>query len=712
MNSSLKLAIIIQIAAVITVFLDIPVARQIVGFVYIAFLPGFLLLRIFKLDFKNKFEELPFCIGLSIAFSMFLGLAANELYPFLGITEPLSVLPLLVTMGAVLLALTLITRNNVSSNISYSLPNPKKMVPFVLLAIVPFLSIFGALYHSSTVLLLMAVMLSLVFAIALFFRKSLPSEFFPIAIVIFAVSLTFQRELVSQNLLGYDTFGEFYVFSSANTHSFWNASLPLTQLELRDYNSCLSVTVLPTMFSKLMNISGEWIFKVLYFILYAFVPLTMYLMFKQNFGKATAFLSAFYFIIFPRFYGEERRQIVGELFLVLLLFSILSSSISLRKKEILIAVFGIALVVSHYSTFDVFIFCVLFASIAVFLLEKLPLGKYTPKFKKILNPKILLVILAFGIVWFTFASTSLDQTFINFITRLVNSFQTGFSNINSRGNTVSDFSSLNVSASLTYKADYYINKIPYLLLGIGLIAFIKNRKKLNVQSEYFPMAIAALFILILTFVLPSLADSFVEERFYHLALIFLAPISLFGGIVALTWFFKRLVVSKKARSITIGLICVLFIAIFLFKVGFVNEVAGDLGPGASPAFSFTPMITSENPKILATFYGQYVPDCDVYSAKWLSEETPSNSTLYADADARQHVLRGYALRVVDENNILSNNTIVSSNSYVYLRYLNIQGYFVNSRGAVLNTTVLSSQLEDMDKIYSNGGSEIYFSNQK
>jgi uncharacterized membrane protein len=716
LNFSLKLAVAIQIVTVVTILLDIPVARQIVGFIYISFFPGFLILKILKLGFKSPFEELPFTVGLSIAFSMFTGLAANELYPLLGISEPLSVLPLLLTMGAILTVLTFVVgrkqvSNHVSSANSYSLPSRKQIVPFALLAVVPFLSIFGALYHSSLALLLMAGTIALLVIVALFFRKSLPSTFFPIFIVIVAVSLIFQRELISQNLLGYDTFGEFYVFNATNTHSFWNASLLLTQPELRDYNSMLSVTILPTMYSKLMNISGEWIFKILYFLLYAFVPLSMYYMYKQNFGKATGFLAAFYFVLFPRFYGEERRQIVGELFLVLLLFTIISSSISLKKKQLLIGVFGIALAVSHYSTFDVFVFCSLFAVVAILLAEKLPIIKHPPKINKILSTRIMLVILAFGIIWFTFASTSLDQTFISFVTRLVNSFQTGFSNVGSRGNTVSDFVSPTLNTTtLTYKADYYINKIPYFLLGIGVIAFIKNRKKLSMQAEYFPMAIGALLILILTFVLPSLADSFVEERFYHLALIFLAPICFYGGITVLTWVSKHFMHPKRARTLAIGILCVLFVVIFLFKVGFVNEVAVDLGPGASPAFSFTHMVTSQNPGVLAAFYSEYVPDCDVNSAKWLSVMTPSNSTLYADADARQHVLRGYALRVVDGNNILSNGTIIAPNSFVYLRYLNVQGYFVDSKGAVLNMTLLNNQLENADKIYSNGYSEIYFSN--
>jgi uncharacterized membrane protein len=125
----------------------------------------------------------------------------------------------------------------------------------------------------------------------------LPKTFFPVAIVVFAVSLIFQRELITTNLLGYDTFGEFNVFSMADISSLWRPYLSFNQSELRDYNSMLSVTVLPTIYSKLMNIQGEWIFKIIYFLFYALVPLTMYEMYKHNFGKATAFLAVILFLL-------------------------------------------------------------------------------------------------------------------------------------------------------------------------------------------------------------------------------------------------------------------------------------------------------------------------------------------------------------------------------------------------------------------------------
>ena len=213
----------------------------------------------------------------------------------------------------------------------------------------------------------------------------------------------------------------------------------------------------------------------------------------------------------------------------------------------------------------------------------------------------------------------------------------------------------------------------------------------------------------MTFILPALADSFIEARFFHLLLIFLAPIGFYGGIIAFTWIAKHYTSLNKARSYAICILCILFVAIFMFKVGFVNELSGDLGSGVSTSMSFNQITKSNDPQVLANFYEGYVPNEDVYSAKWLSSEIPLNATLYADITSSQRVLRGYALRVIDWENMLTNNTRIKADAYVYLRTFNVQGYFIDVYGGMFNMTQIANQLEDTNKIYSNSKSEIYYS---
>ena len=58
---------------------DIPVLRQIVGFVYLTFLPGIIILRLLKLHELGPVRTLLYSVGLSLAFNMFLGFLINIL---------------------------------------------------------------------------------------------------------------------------------------------------------------------------------------------------------------------------------------------------------------------------------------------------------------------------------------------------------------------------------------------------------------------------------------------------------------------------------------------------------------------------------------------------------------------------------------------------------------------------------------------------------
>ena len=76
---------------------DIPIIRQIVGFLFLSFVPGILILRILKIDNLSNIEAFLYAVGLSIAFVMFFGLFMNTIFPLVGISRPISIIPLTVT---------------------------------------------------------------------------------------------------------------------------------------------------------------------------------------------------------------------------------------------------------------------------------------------------------------------------------------------------------------------------------------------------------------------------------------------------------------------------------------------------------------------------------------------------------------------------------------------------------------------------------------
>ena len=701
--------LVIQLAMLVAMFLDIPIARQIIGVVYLSFVPGFLVLSLLRLNPKSRINAVLLSVGLSVAFLMFFGLVVNELYPLMGVSKPLSLMPLSVTLGAILLVMTFISYKRDDLEGSFSLPSIDQALRGFLLLGVPLLAILGALTNS-LFLDLMVVAVEVLVLVVAFSKKLIPSKLYPIVIMVIAISLLFQSEFISKYLMGWDVFGEFYVFRLTSANSLWNPIISTSELALLDYNGMLSITILSTMYSNLLNIPGEWLFKYGYYLIYPLVPVVMYQTYRQPFGKPVAFLSAFYFVLFPRFYSEENRQIIGELFLVLLIFTILDRNIEPRKKKILLCIFGAALLVSHYSISYIFMFCVLGAWMIIsareFIIKKFRSAKLDLMEKRLINTSFVLLIFILNFFWYFFVSSAESQTVINFASYVVTSFTTGFLSPGSRGGTVSEFVAPSLgSMTLVYKVDYIVNKIPYFLIIIGFLALAKNYKKMKISLEYLTMVLAMISILLMVLVVPSFAPAFLADRFFHVSLLFLAPVCVYGGVTLLRGILKRFVSTKRARSVSLRAMCIFFIMIFLFKVGFIYQVTGDTT--IPRPITYASMKTSSSPEIKAGFYEFYVPKQDVYSAIWLSRMTGNNSKIYADETASMHVLRGYGMIVIEGEYVLYSNMTIEPNSYVYLRYMNVQGVLTEN-GGFSNITGISNQLNLTDKIYSDG-SEIYYS---
>ena len=108
----------------ITILWGIPVLRQIFGFIFLTFIPGFLILLILKLNRLGLLEKIVLSVGLSVAFLMLFGLALNSSLLAVGYTRPLSTVPLLISFSTATIVLAIIAyiRNK---GITFSFPSLK-----------------------------------------------------------------------------------------------------------------------------------------------------------------------------------------------------------------------------------------------------------------------------------------------------------------------------------------------------------------------------------------------------------------------------------------------------------------------------------------------------------------------------------------------------------------------------------------------------------
>ena len=694
----LLVLLFLQSIVYLTVFLDIPIARQVLGFLYFTFLPGFIILKLLKLDELDRVETVLFSVGLSVAFLMIAGLLVNEFYFLFGVSQPLSLMPLIITFNSLILigAVLVYLRNE---NVQLFNSDSLRISPFALLFVcLPILSIVGATlvnaYDNNLILLFMIIAISLFFVIGVMSKKLLPPKFYPFAVIMIAIALLYHSSFISSHLVhfGSDLTGEYLAFKTTENGAFWNSTIPYfggLRTNVGRINAMLSVTVLPTVYSSLLNMDSVWMFKILYPLIFSLVPLGLYQLWQKRFGSKFAFISTFLFMAQQTFYTEMmglNRQIVAELFFVLLLLIIFNIKTKPVNKRIFFIIFSFGLVTSHYGLAQIVLFIISLTLIYLIVLNR-------PRKNVTVSMVVFFFVVMF--LWYIYTTDSAVFDSILEFGEYVFRQLGDFLDPTSRGETVLRGLGLEVPPSIWHTISRAFAYLTQAFIVIGFVELVTKRTRIHLEPEYFMFTSLAVAFLAALILVPGLANTMNMTRFYHIFLFFLAPLCVLGAEIIMNVVSKR----KTEMMVSILLLAVL-VPYFLFQTGFVYEVTGNdswsvpLSKYRMPAYRL---------------YGQlgYTTAYSIFGAEWVSENVAIEyRQIYADASARVTELRAYGSVYVGYVETLSNTTRIAANGIVYLSSLNIIEETVVGSRYMWNPSELDF-LSDLNIIYSNGGCEVY-----
>lgn len=719
MRKLMKVIVFLYIVLCVSIALNITVLREVSGFIFLSFIPGYLFINMLELNGRDNVETIVFSAGLSIAFLMFVGLLLNGISFEANFYRPLSHIPLIIIISALTLILFLfnLKKKNVETG-TFSFPkvNVKNVVQVSFLLILPVISIVGALYHNISILLFMILAVAILCLACVLQEKLLSTKIFPFVVIAVSFALLFHTVLISKYFLGSDIFSEFYVYKLTEVGGVWRTPGPVMSYSLIDsLNSVLSITILPTVYTAILQINSEIFFKIYYPFVLALLPLIVYKMYETQTSKKVAFLSAIFIVTSPIvFYGPEplslARQLVGQFFFVLSMYLVTENRFDLKKRRVLLVIFSAALIVSHYSIAYIFLLYVFF----IFIISNMNFFAHRKIKTSVLSPRLILLLVALTFAWYIYVSDAPLNQLSSSVQRIVSLLSTDLFNISARTQQ-SALQSLSPTSptslvGMIHRSLFYLE---HFFIGIGVIVLIFKPREFNLHLESRLAAIISMLILALCVIIPNFAVTLNATRFYAIVIPFLVPLFVLGCIFFIK-LLKRFVapLSRKIGAVhlgDLGLYVASFVLIFtfLFQVGFVNHVTSDYP--YSYSLDLDRKEVSNDVSIRATTHSLYFLDVDVFSAKWLQNVANSSLKIYADANSRSSVLKSYAF-VPDERILLiTNNTELESQAYIYLKYLNVQvGVVSTATGGFFNSSDIAPMLEDCNKIYSNGKSDVYF----
>lgn len=334
--------------------IQIPILRELISFIILFFIPGVLILRILRLHDLGNTRTVFYSVGLSIVSLMLIGLFMNSIYPLMGISKPFSLFNLFITVNLFLFSLCIISYLRDKDYSSPEILQLQEILSplFLVLCLIPFLSIFGTymlnVYGNNTLQMILLLILAIFPLITL---KWIPKKLYPLVIFVLALSLLLHTTLISPYIWGSDINIELIMANYVIKTGVWYAELNIP------YNAMLSVVLLAPIYSVISDLSLTWCFKIVYSVLFSLVPVILFEVYNKLSNEKIALLACIFFINLNAFFTvlpAVARQEIASIFLALILIMVLEEKISGYYKSILLLLFGFGLVVSHYGMAYVF----------------------------------------------------------------------------------------------------------------------------------------------------------------------------------------------------------------------------------------------------------------------------------------------------------------------------------------------------------------------
>lgn len=679
---------LILILTDITILLDIPFLRQILGFFCFTTIPGLLILHILKLDKIEFLKKFVLSVGLSIAFLMFSGLLINSFHPY--ISKPLSLFPLLISFNILLIIFAFIAykRNkddfDIKDVFNFKLDLKDKLTsPLLFPILFPFMAVFGTYLmntQDNNIILLVMLCLIPVYVVAIvYLNDKIPEATYPVAVLMIGTALTLMYGLRSDNIPVGDISTEYYGFKLSLNNNNWDVSRLYCTV-----NACLSVTIVPSVYHFLLGMD-KYIFKLVYPLIGSIAPLGAYAIFNKYIDGKYAFLSTFFIMAqftFITMLGSMARVRIAFLLFVLAMLVFFDDGIDKLHKKILFLVFVVSVIVSHYgTTYIFFILIFLYWFVTNLIIFKLKTNQNNS-----LKVTAVMAVLFFVLLFFWYGQITVVP--FNEATRFIEYNLRNLASL-SIESLRSEPIFFGGSKQFPYVVTLIIYQISFAVITIGILGLTVNLitkgKNILFEKDYLLlMLLSEIIIILLTFT--SIYHGYGVDRVFFQFLIFLAPALIMGG----ENISKLISRFNPKMDLKLFIIVIVIIAQFFAGTYMVFQICG--------------VHWAEQYNADGIRYDRYyVHDQDIAGARWLNNYKSNKLNVLTDWPGYfiygqfdfPHSRRGMG-------------DIETINDYAYLRYENVMSrtidpYYTEKKDLTEDNYIFTIK----NKIYANGGSEVY-----
>lgn len=677
-----------------TIFFDIPVMRQFVGFIFLLFVPGYCIIHVLNLDLLGVLEKIVLSVGLSTSYVMIFGYLLNQIALFLGYQTPFSTFPLLIFLSLSLIVIFNL-RKNKEFHISYKIDMSSYDKVFIICSI--FLVMFSILgtyiinkWGNNEIILLQLILIPIVSSALLFcnYKGLSNGALSPLLLYAISLSVVLLMGLRLNYVIGDDSCNEYYFFKTTLQNLHWGIIKNVT------LDSCLSISILPAIYQSITKCNTQLLFKILYPLILSFCPLVAYSIARQFFDNNYSFIAGLFFI---SQYGFKITSLwcrinIAIFFFSLFIFALVNTKIPPVQKKILIIIFLTSVIVSHYSTTYILFFILLFTvSLSLFF-------NLFNNMKRDIGFSIIFLYFCLFMYWYSIINFAPFHSGVLFISKTFQS-ATNVYTMDSKGGTVQKAVGSGLSNNVPMQLEFVYSWLVILLIGIGALYVLYYLFKsiihkennyhifaLNIKTsiEYLLLVLSFFFTLVFSVLSSHICVIYGLERIFFQSSVVTSSFFIIGGLA----------IGKKVNINPLIVLLFILVPFFLNTMGVSYQLLG------APRDI---ILNSEG----SQYEFWHIKDVDYYGAQWLGNKIEEDSSIAYDTNWRALYQQFSAyhpfLPYGPENLRLGKYTF---HSYNYKSPNIVTGF--PSYNNITSFNNITEQLDRNQKIYTNNKNMMIF----
>ncbi|MDY6864484.1 MAG: DUF2206 domain-containing protein [Halobacteriota archaeon] len=383
------------------------------------------------------------------------------------------------------------------------------------------------------------------------------------------------------------------------------------------------------------------------------------------------------------------------------------------KKKVLFFIFLFSVIISHYSTTYIYHFILITVVTISYALNRTH-NSTIKLIKKRISLTTLLLFSVATFLWFGQITTSGFTSGTRFVFDTIRELNSIFL-IESRSQSVQTFFGYQIiQRGIPYVIELVLTWVILITIVIGFLYILKHfiqgslnsnkqgKKIINgvISTEYFALVFGCVGLLFLFVTLPFVSEGYGMTRIFSQVSVILSTVFIFG----------TLVLSEKIKVKPIILMMLIILPNFLSITGVTYQVFGDPRQ----------IVLNSEGDLYDTYY---IYDTEYASGQWYGLYSSYDTKVYTDSSGAEiSSAIGSRIRsgpIGDNEKYLtyyfkilpfSEDAFEHLDGYVYLRYVNVisKKFEIKKIGYEDFSSNYSKLQVNSDKIYANGGSEIYY----